>query len=40
MRGKRGESLVVVLLGKGANNIHWGRKDFPGGPGLRENYTD
>ena len=37
--GGRGGGLGVVLPGRGANNLPWGKKDLPGGPGVRANYT-
>ena len=32
--------LEVVLPGRGANDLPWGRKDLPWGPGVEGNYTD
>ena len=28
------------LPGRGANDLPWGKKGFPGGPGVGTNYTD
>ena len=34
-----GEFWKLFNLGE-ANDISWGKKGFPGGPGVRGNYTD
>ena len=36
---REGEVLEAVLLGRGANDLSWGRKGLPGGLGVGENYT-
>ena len=38
VKRKRKEALEVVLHGRGANDLLWGRKGLPRGPGG--NYTD
>ena len=37
---EKGGVLEVVLPMRGANDLPWGKKCFPGGPGLGGNYTD
>ena len=37
---KRGRVLEAALLGTGANDLLWGRKNLSGGPGIGGNYTD
>ena len=37
---EKGGVLEVVLPMRGANDLPWGKKCFPGGPGLGRNYTD
>ena len=34
------EILEVVLPESGENDLSWGRKVLPGGPGVGGNYTD
>ena len=37
---EEGGVLKVVLPGKEANNLLWGRKGLPAGPGVRGNYMN
>ena len=37
---ERDKALEVVPPGRGANDVPWGRKDLPAGPGIGGNYTD
>ena len=37
---KRGGGSEVLLPGRGANELPWGRNGLPGGPRVGGNYTD
>ena len=37
---KEGGSFGSCSAWEGANNLPWGWKGLPGGPGVGENYTD
>ena len=39
MSQEEGEFWRLFCLG-GANDLPWGRKGLPGGPGVGEDYTD
>ena len=37
---RRGESFGSCFAWEGANDLPWGSKGLPGGPGVRGSYTD